>query len=127
MIAVEDTHVIHQKTLKRLMADNRYRNITPIPTMYNGKAAIRLQDWKTREMVGWIPKDLVSEYVQCKKLIGVIQHLPDSNHYLMRFYLPQPPSRKQYHYMKALCLKQDRPMPFYDRRAYREFFAQLRK
>lgn len=125
MIAAGASHENRQQMLETMLEDDRYRDIVLIPTEYEGEPAIQLQDYKTKEIVGWIPKDMVEEYLNVKKLIGRINYHPSRNYYNMSFYAPQRPSHKEYHYMKALCAKYNLSMPFYDRRAYAERFAQL--
>ena len=126
MIGAGASHENRQDLLATLFQDNRYREITLIQTEYEGEPAIQLQDVKTKTIVGWIPKDCVDDYRETAKMVGVIMYHAGRNYYNMSLSQPMKPTRKEYHYVKSLCQKMNVSMPFYDRRAYTEFFAKLR-
>lgn len=118
---IEDGGRNRQSILKDLYECGRHvLTVDLVRSTYNGNPSIKVIDHLTREMLGYIPKEMISN-VTDNQMTGFIMFYNEC--YYVQLDIQKKPSKKQYKYMQYLCSKARTIMPAYDERAYAEFFA----
>lgn len=112
-----------QEILRELVGMNRQIFTADlIYTKYNGDFAIKVREHATKQIVGWIPKVELEKFADrsVKQMTGFISNYGS---YSVELSPQDPPTSKQYAYMKAICNEEGYSMPAYDKRAYALIFG----
>lgn len=113
-----------QETLKRLAQVNPWRDVTLKLTQYEGEDAIMLQDYETKEQLGWVPKALVANYKNVHRMAGRI--VVGRSNTGLQLFPHKLPSQKQYWTVRRYCEARNKPLPPCTLAAYESMFAVIR-
>lgn len=113
-----------QEILNQLNEMGPWRDITLKLTKYEGEDAIILEDYATKQQVGWVPKALVPDYKNVRRMAGRI--VKGSRNTGLQLFEHQQPTQKQYWAIRRYCEGHGKPMPPYTKAAYESMFATLR-
>jgi len=95
-----------------------------IETEFEGEYAIKCVEHNSRKVIGWIPKTELKNEILSSQMTGFIRRTSYGHN--VQLSVIKKPTSAQYHYAKALCGRNKKPMPAYDARAYAFIFAMAR-
>lgn len=95
-----------------------------IETEFEGEYAIKCVEHNSRKVIGWIPKTELKNETLSSQMTGFIRKTSYGQN--VQLTVIKKPTSAQYHYAKALCSRNKKPMPAYDARAYAFIFAMAR-
>lgn len=110
--------------LKNLAAEEPWRDLTLKLTKYENEDAIVIEDYQTKQQLGWVPKKLVPQYKNVTRLAGRIR--VGSRNAGLQCFPHEAPTQRQYWAVKRWCEAHGKPMPPYTKAAYEAMFATLR-
>lgn len=94
-------------------------------TTYDGQPAVMVLEHRTKQQIGWLPKNTVKDADKRRQVTGFI-HTDKRGRRSVELSDQQAPSTEVYRYAKKLCQEKGIEMPAYDMRAYGRMFAMIK-